>query len=437
MNYLEPLSKHKSLLVNIAFSGVLYATNFFLPILTIPYTIRIVGIQHFGLISFVTVFYTFASTVVDYGFTTTSPRTIALVRDNIRELNSVVASIFFSKIVLAALLGIVILGLIFWVRPFNTERTLFTYGFGLVIGRLLMPTWFFQGIEQMRIITFLNFVSQIFFVTLLFVFLRHSAQYNDVIAFQAIGSILAGLCGISLTVRKVGWFSWPGFRTLYERLKDSLPGFLTNVSITSYNNLNTFLLGILTDEATTGYYSAVERITNMLKQIVGAISTSVVPFLSRLTNQGYKEVFYFLRWFYGALTIFIFFVCLFTYFNAEQIILLTLKQSSWEALMTLKALCFIPVISTISNPPFILLLAYNKKKSYTTVAMSGALFNAVIGLAAIHFFALKGAIVTAILTEIFIFVSFLYVAQKLHQNTSFSNCMDSKKNHEEPSATSL
>lgn len=52
--------------------------NIILPLLTMPYLFRVLGVEKFGLIAFSYALITFFNVIVDYGFTLSGTREVAL-----------------------------------------------------------------------------------------------------------------------------------------------------------------------------------------------------------------------------------------------------------------------------------------------------------------------------------------------------------------------
>src|SRR5260221_3611997 len=85
----------KRLFSNFAALGIIQGTNFLLPILVIPYVIKRVGADGFGVIAIAQVVMMFFATVADYGFNLTATRDVSLRKDN----RNAVSKIFFSVLI--------------------------------------------------------------------------------------------------------------------------------------------------------------------------------------------------------------------------------------------------------------------------------------------------------------------------------------------------
>jgi len=74
--------EHKILLKNTFSLSILQFANYILPLITIPYVVRVIGPDRFGLVSFAQAFVTYFLLVVNYGFDLSATREISSNRDD-------------------------------------------------------------------------------------------------------------------------------------------------------------------------------------------------------------------------------------------------------------------------------------------------------------------------------------------------------------------
>ena len=70
------------LIKNFTSLGLVQVTNYLLPLLVVPFLIRKIGIELFGLVSFAQAMVAYYNVVVDYGFNLTITQKIALQKNN-------------------------------------------------------------------------------------------------------------------------------------------------------------------------------------------------------------------------------------------------------------------------------------------------------------------------------------------------------------------
>jgi PST family polysaccharide transporter len=70
----------------------------------------------------------------------------------------------------------------------------------MVLGQVLFPVWFFQGMERMKYITFLNILAKPIFIIAIFIFVKRLSEYLYVPPWDSSGFILAGILALFLHV---------------------------------------------------------------------------------------------------------------------------------------------------------------------------------------------------------------------------------------------
>ena len=102
---------------------------------------------------------------------------------------------------LAILSFIILLLIVFGFGKFKNDWQIYFLAFGMVVGQVLFPVWFFQGMERMKYVAFLNIASKLLFTILIFIAIRETSDYIYVPLINSCGFILAGVLGQILAFR--------------------------------------------------------------------------------------------------------------------------------------------------------------------------------------------------------------------------------------------
>jgi PST family polysaccharide transporter len=86
----------KGLVENILSLTVLQAATYLLPLITLPYLVRVLGADKFGLVAFAHALMQYFIIVTDYGFNLSATRDIAASRDNMLKVSQIFSTRRFS-----------------------------------------------------------------------------------------------------------------------------------------------------------------------------------------------------------------------------------------------------------------------------------------------------------------------------------------------------
>jgi O-antigen/teichoic acid export membrane protein len=94
----EPTMKRFA--VNVASLFSVQIANFLLPLLTVPYVVRIIGPDKLGLLNFSQAYVTYFSLLINYGFDMAAVRAIAANRDDKEATNRIFSQVLAGKALL-------------------------------------------------------------------------------------------------------------------------------------------------------------------------------------------------------------------------------------------------------------------------------------------------------------------------------------------------
>ena len=83
----------KTLFANFAYLSLLQIANYVFPLLTLPYVVRIVGVENYGYISFSLAVVMWFTTIVDFGFNYTATRDVARSKDDLDEVSKIFSNV--------------------------------------------------------------------------------------------------------------------------------------------------------------------------------------------------------------------------------------------------------------------------------------------------------------------------------------------------------
>lgn len=404
----------KKLYENIILLATIKGLEYLLSFITFPYLTRVLQVEMFGTIVFAQGLINYFTLFTDYGFNLLGPKEIAQ-NDEADKRSRVFAKIFFAKLLLLLIAIVVFITGIFCLNLyFKVDVLLYTVVFLTVIGNVMFPVWFFQGIQQMLYITLVNVIARFCSIAGIFYFVKQPQDYILAALFQAIVPLVAGICSWVILVKNFSEvLCLPTFDEVRNTLKEGWGIFVSTVAINLYTASNVVFLGFLTNPVTVGYFSGAKKIIDNITQLISPISQAVYPHISKLVTQSPKDVKPFLKkvllilgggTFTGSVFIFIF---------ADFIVKILLGSGYEESVILLRIMAFLPFVIAMSNVFGIqIMLPFGMQSTFSRILICAALLNTCMVLPLIYFWQNIGVSISIVATECFVTLMMYYTLRK-------------------------
>jgi PST family polysaccharide transporter len=406
--------KNNKLVHNFFSLGFVQVINSSLQLLVIPYIIKTIGADGFGVVAVAQVVVFYLSTFTDYGFTQTATRSIAIYRDDPEKVSKTFFRVLVSKLILCAIAFILLLMLVFIIPVFKAHLLLYFMAFAYVIGQALLMNWFFQGMEKMWFIVLTTLIGRILFVALVFLFIKNKSDDFLFLFFMGIGNIVAGALSIIIACRFFKLtFIKPGRGAIVQELKEGWHFTVTNLSMNTCQYANIFILRFFTNDLIVGYFSIAERIFFTAKQVLAIFSQSVYPRICQLVLKGKNQLVSFLKQVYIPFLLCVTAGSILLILLSPQVLYFFSGKEAVHSVFILQMLSVVLVIVCLNIPSTLLLLAMNQKKSYFRTYTLGGVVNIVSNIILVYLFQTTGTIIAIFLTEIFITSGVIYESNRL------------------------
>ncbi len=394
----------KRLAENFVSLSFLQVANYVLPLITFPYLVRVLGPEKFGLISFASAFIGYFVIFSDYGFNYSATREISVNREDEEKISEIFSAVMAVKIILGIVSLIILLLILFFIPKFRSDWIVYLFAFGAVVGSILFPVWFFQGMEKMKDVTFLNILGKVIFTACIFVFIKKESDYLYVPLIGFVGSLATGCASLWVVFRSFGLkLKPPAVESIKHQLKEGWHIFVSSMAITLYTTSNVFILGLFTNNTTVGYYSAAEKIIKAMQGLFGPISGTVYPYMSKLASESKEKALTFIRKLVVIVGIGSFTVSLLIFIFAPSIAYLVLGRQYEESIIVLRILAFLPFIVGLSNIFAVQgLYVFKLQRIVSKFVITLATFHLFLSTILVYFYSLVGITVAVILTETFI-----------------------------------
>lgn len=406
--------KHKILVSNFVYLGILQGLNLLLPLLTFPYLVRILGIENFGLLSFSFALITYFQIVTDFGFNAIATRDISVAIEDKERQQTIFNDVMSTKLFLLVLCFVVMTIIVFSFELFRNHWEIYFFSFGSVLGQAIFPVWFFQGVQKMRYITYLNLFTKIIFTIAIFIFVKQKQDYFLVPIFNALGFITAGIVSFYF-IRK--HFNLHLKLQSFQRIKDQLIKgkyvFLSEFKISLFTNTNILILGIFVGNHAVGYFTSAEKLARAIGNFQTPISNTLFPFLSKEMALNKIQTFRKIKKVTTIGTVCFSIIVILGFLFSKEIITLVYGLGMFPSIILFKILIIIPLASFLDSMfGKQILLNLGKDNLYFRVILYATILNISINLALTYFYKELGTAIALAITQVFIVFGMWFYAKR-------------------------
>lgn len=412
-------TEEKKLLTGNIFSlGVLQGANYILPLFTVPYLVRVLGPEYFGLLAFATATIMYFMLMTDYGFNLSATRQISIHREDEDKVNEIFSSVMMIKTALLIIsFGLMSL-LVFSFEKFSQHWEVYFITFGMVIGQVLFPIWLFQGMERMKYIAYLNIGAKAFFTVCIFIFVQEQADYLLVPLLTAMGFIVAGIWSLYLVKKEFNVsFVWQPTANLKFQLVDGWHVFLSSMAISLYTISTTFILGVFASNTVVGFFAAADKIVQAIKGLYVPVSQAIYPLISKKIHKDKQAGLAFIHKITWVVGTGMFVISAILFLLAEPIVNLLLGEQYQQSILILQIMAFLPFIIALSNIYGIqTMLNLGYKQAFSRILVATAIFGGGLSFILVPLYEGLGTALTLLVVEVFVtVVMFMYLKIKLRR----------------------
>jgi len=398
------MSQKKVLITNFTSLSIVQIAGYVLPLVYLPYLVRIIGPDKFGVIAFAQAIVIYFDLITNLGTNLYAPREIAISKGDNIKISNLASNILFLKIIFL-LLAIFAYSVFLYIVPkFRVEKILFMFTEGFLVTSALSPVWFFQGIEKMANIAIANLLSRVLGVFLIFTVIRRTSDYIYVPLINVLAQILGlfFMYYIIFTKEKIKIVR-PNISLIKKIAKESLPLFISNISISIYTGINTVILGFLTNNTIVGYYSAAEKIVRAGLSIMGQFGVVFYPHISKMISISKEKAIMSVKKAFVVTMLFAIPATIFILFNADAIVKLLFGNKFSLSIVPMQILSFLFIIIGLSNVfGMQILLPFGKRKELMKPIITAGIVNLALIFYLVPILKQNGAALAWLISEVWV-----------------------------------
>jgi PST family polysaccharide transporter len=395
-----------------------YALNYVLPLVTLPYLSHVLGPAGLGVIGYAQSISQILLVVVDFGFGISSARKVAVNIDNPQVVNRIYWATTFGRAILAVLCSLVLIGWAFAGHMTPQERGATLLGALVIWGGVLTPGCFYEGTNRLPVLAGTLLVTRVGLLIPLFLFVKDHDDVMLAAALQYAPTFVCGaiLMGVLIWKREILFSVRVGWADVVGEAKEAYHIFLGSALTSVYMYANVILLRMISGPGAVGYYVAAERLTNALRactapaiqaffpKICVAYERNDFPYIHKV-NRGFMVAFA-----ASAVLILIGFTVLGEWFVGRF-----LGEAFGETFRILRILVFVPAIVGMTTTHVMLsVIASGNQALLKRIYLYGALFHLVQAPVSIYLWGGVGTACSVAATELFMLVGVYNLSSRIN-----------------------
>lgn len=407
------LNKNNILFKNIISLFAIKGLEYFVGFITFPYLVYTLGTTYYGKIVYAQTIISYILVFVEYGFNITGPKIIARCGDNKKKLAKIFMSILLAKIILLFLVFFIIV--LFFYLVEEIDKILYMAVFLNVIGCVIFPIWFFQGIQRMSYITIVNVVARIITTSAIFILIKDESDYILAAILLSITQLIAGSMSYIFLIKQYKFlFVRVNKKEIWLQIKKGWQIFLATLASNIYSNSAVLVLGLFASDKIVGFYIAGKKVIDVVIGGLNPVLQAIYPYINNKIVASKYEAIDFIKKCVILLCGSTFFISLIIFILSDEIINIIVGNYCIEAIIVLKILSFYPMLLSISNMiGNQILIPFGYEKILSKIVLKGVLINIIIILPMSYFYQTVGSACTVIITELYISMTLVYKLIKI------------------------
>lgn len=275
--------------------AALQALQYLVPLLTIPFLMRTLGLERWGEVAQLMALGQLALIVLDYGLHLSATQAAAQQTDNPNALAGLFGAVTAAKLMVGtAALPALLLGSV-WLLPVSANDPLLLWALVAAGVQAHDPLWYFVGTSQAGRITALTIVLRLAAVVVMFVSIRGPEDAWIYFATQAAAWLTVFGGAFWIVRRQTGLTArhCTGFRKI---LSDGRSIFQLYLGSSSFDYLVPLVLGAVANPVAVGLFVASEKVARAAASLLSAFRTALFPQMSRLMALSQQDAARLFQW---------------------------------------------------------------------------------------------------------------------------------------------
>ena len=272
------LINNKLIIENYFFMTTLQMLNSFFYLLIYPYLIRRLGIEGYGLFAFATATAAYFIFLINFGFDLPAIKRVA---ENINEnnvLSDILSNVFSAKTYIFLLSSFIFIVLIYTVPIMYRNKLIFSFCFVSTFSHVLFPQWFFQGIQQMKVVTYIQFGFKVISLPIIFLFINEKSDLELYVIITSLTTILGSIVAFLMLIYK--YKINIRFVRLYDiqgLFKEAQPFFLSSLAFSIKEYSIPIIIGAFFGMKEVAVYDLANKLILVPRTLLLSVNAAIFP----------------------------------------------------------------------------------------------------------------------------------------------------------------
>jgi len=395
----------KRFMINVASLFSVQVANFLIPLLTVPYIVRIIGPERLGLLNFSQAYIAYFTLLINYGFEMSAVRNIAGKRNDTAQTDRIFSEVLAGKFLLWLVSTVMFVAVTLAVPDFKDHLWLHICTYITCIGSVLAPFWIYQAMEDLGRVAVFNLAVKIIFSASVLLLIRQPDDYIYQNLMISISQVLVNMVALGVAIKRFKLkFTWPTQHQLVGRFKEDSTLFFSSIMITLYASSAPFFLGIFTTPYDVGIFSAGTRLEGIARSFVAlALNQAFFPVVASAFGKGRDQGLRVVQMAFTPLILLMVSISVTLWLIAPIFITLFYGDKFTDAITVLRIVSLLPIIISASNLLGLhTMLNLRMDKAFFIITAIGSVIGLILNVVMINQIGYIGAAWAWVLAELYI-----------------------------------
>lgn len=264
---------------NYFYNLLLTLANLLFPILSFPYVSRVLGPEGIGKVQFVFSFAQYFSIIASIGVPVYGMQQIARHREDKDGRSKIFSELISIHLMTCVTLTIIYLVAIYSFPYFSTDQSMYLGAGLLVLLGFSSIEWLYTGLEEFKSIALRSVAFKLIGLVLLYVFIKDRSNFTGYLYIMIFSFLGNNILSFFLLQGKVKLIL-----SGLELRKHLVPLIFilgTTLAASMYTDMDTVLLGFLSDNKTVGLYTAAVKLSKITLPLVTSMGVILMPKIAK------------------------------------------------------------------------------------------------------------------------------------------------------------